>query len=142
VSGSSLAEQFATRWLAADVLLRPTFPQEEFDRFKTRTRTGLVQQRTTPGFLANELFSRVMYGSHPAGRVALTADALDRTTRDALVAFHTARYVHDHAVLAISGDISSRGPRSSTRSSAVGPGPPRPRPRRRTRRRQRLARCI
>ena len=59
VSGSSLTENFdATFSLAADILLSPSFPQEEFDRYKTRTRTGLVQQRSQPGFLASELFAR------------------------------------------------------------------------------------
>ena len=43
VTGSSLTENFdATFALAADILLTPTFPQEEFDRYKTRTRTGLI----------------------------------------------------------------------------------------------------
>ena len=107
VSGSSLAEQFGeTLALAADILLHPTFPQEELDRYKTRTRAGLVQQRSNPGFLASELFSRVMYGSHPAGRASVTAEGLDKLTRDALVAFHKSHYVPDHAVIAIAGDIT------------------------------------
>ena len=107
VTGSSLTENFdATFGLATEILLAPTFPQEEFDRYKTRTRSALTQQRTSPGFLANEMFSHVVYGDHPAARASLTADALDKTTRDALVAFHHAHYVPDYAVLAIAGDLS------------------------------------
>jgi len=107
LSGSSLTEHFGDTFaLATEILLRPSFPQEEFDRYKSRTKTTLVQQRAQPGFLASEVFSRVMYGTHPLSRVALTTDALDRTTRDAIVAFHKAKYVPDHAVLAVAGDIS------------------------------------
>lgn len=107
VTGSSLTENFdKTFSLAAEILLTPTFPQEEFDRYKTRTRTGLTQQRANPGFLASEMFARVIYGTHPASRVSVTAEALDAVNRDALVAFHKSHYVPDHAVLAISGDIS------------------------------------
>jgi zinc protease len=107
VTGSSLTENFdATFGLATEILLAPTFPQEEFDRYKTRTRSALTQQRTSPGFLANEMFSHVVYGDHPAARASLTADAFDKTTRDALVAFHHAHYVPDYAVLAIAGDLS------------------------------------
>ena len=107
VSGSSLSENFGDTFaLAADILLRPSFPQEEFDRYKTRTKTGLVQQRAQPGFLASERFSQLMYGSHPSGRASLTPDGIDRVTRDALVNFHKTKYVPDHAVLAIAGDIS------------------------------------
>jgi zinc protease len=107
LSGSSLTENFAeTLALAAEVLLQPSFPQEELDRYKTRAKTGLVQQRSQPGFLANEQFSRLMYGPHPSGRASLTPEGIDRLTRDALAGFHKAKYVPDHAVLAIAGDIS------------------------------------
>jgi zinc protease len=92
--------------LMADVLLNPTFPEQEFARYKTQTRAQLVQQRANPGFLAQERFSIVMAGDHPDGRVAPSPAVLDRTTRADLVAFHRARYVPDHAVIAIAGDIS------------------------------------
>ena len=107
LSGSSLTDNFAeTLALSADILLHPTFPQEELDRYRTRMRAPLVAQRSNPGFLASEMFNRVIYGSHPASRVSLTADALDKATRDQLVAFHKTRYAPDHAVLAIAGDIT------------------------------------
>jgi zinc protease len=92
--------------LIADLLLNPTFPDQEFGRYKTQTRAGLLQARSQPGFLAQERFSIVVAGDHPDGRVAPTVAALDKTTRADLVAFHRARYVPDHAVIAIAGDIS------------------------------------
>ena len=73
VSGSSLTENFDdTLALAADILLNPVFPQEELDRYRTRTRAGLVTQRTSPGFLASEMMSKILYGTHPAARISLT----------------------------------------------------------------------
>jgi zinc protease len=92
--------------LMTDVLLNPAFPEQEFARYKTQTRAQLTQQRTSPNFLVAERFSVVIAGDHPDGRVAPTIAALDKTTRNDLVAFHRARYVPDHAVLAIAGDIS------------------------------------
>lgn len=92
--------------IAADVLLNPTFPEEEFARYKQRTRAGLLQQRSNPDFLAAELSNKVMYGDHPASRTSVTVEALDKATRADLVAFHQAKYVPDHAAIAISGDIS------------------------------------
>jgi zinc protease len=107
VSGSSLTENFdETFALAADILLHPTFPKDELDRYRTRTKAGLVQQRSQPGFLATEMFSRVIYGTHPASRISITAEVLDRLTPEALSAFHKSRFVPDHAVLAIAGDLS------------------------------------
>lgn len=92
--------------IAADVLLNPTFPEEEFARYKQRTRAGLLQQRSNPDFLAQETANKVMFGDHPASRTSVSVESLDKATRADLVAFHQAKYVPDHAAIAISGDIS------------------------------------
>jgi len=108
LSGSSLPEFFdQTFALAADMLLNPTFPDAELTRYKERTKAGLIQQRSNPGFLANEMFSRVVYGTHPASRVSITAPVVDKVTRTMLVDFHRDHYVPDNAVIAIAGDIST-----------------------------------
>ncbi len=107
ISGSCLTEHFEQVMdLTADVLLNPSFPEHELGRYKQRTRAGLVQQRSNPGFLVNEMSSRVLYGAHPAGRVSPTIQTLDAVTRARLAEFHKARYAPDHAVLAIAGDVS------------------------------------
>ena len=108
LTGSCLSDQFDRLFdLAADVLLHPSFPDEELARYKLRTAAGFAQQRANPGFLAVEMFSRAIYGTHPAARVSPSAAALNRTTRAALVEFHKTHYVPDHAALAIAGDISA-----------------------------------
>ena len=107
VSGGSLSENFDKLMdLTAEVLLNPSFDPGEWDRFKTRTKAGLIQQRTNPGFLASETFNRVVFGSHPAGRISPTAANLDAITADALVEFHRTHYAPDHAAIAFAGDIS------------------------------------
>jgi len=107
LSGSSLSENFDKLMdLTADILLNPAFAPEEWDRLKTRAKAGLIQQRTQPGFLANETFNRVVFGSHPAARVSPTAANLDAITPDALAEFHRTHYVPDHAAIAFAGDIS------------------------------------
>jgi zinc protease len=92
--------------LVADVLLNPTFPEPELQRYKTQRRAQLHQLRAQAGFLGAERFSIVLAGDHPDGRVAPSIAVLDKITRDNLVQFHRARYVPDHAVIAIAGDIS------------------------------------
>ncbi len=107
VSGSGLTEYADSLFsLAADVLLRPTFPDAELARYKQRMQAQLIQQRTNPAFGAVELFNKVTYGSHPGSRTSPTVDALAKVTRDNLVAFHRERFVPDHAAVAISGDIT------------------------------------
>lgn len=107
MSLNSLADNLdRTLDLAADILLNPVFPEEEFGRYKTRQKAGLLQLRSNPSFLAQERFYRVIYGDHPAARVMMSPEGLDRATRDALVAFHKAHYVPDAAIIAIVGDIT------------------------------------
>ncbi len=107
MSAYSLADNFdRTLDLAADVLLNPVFPEEEFARYKMRQKASLVQLRSNPSFLASERFSRVIYGNHPAARIMMSPESLDRATRDALVNFHKTHYVPDDAIIAVVGDIS------------------------------------
>jgi len=107
VSGSALTEHVDKLFdLAADVLLHPTFPEEDFVKYRQRTMAGLNQQRSSANFLANELWSKVIFGDHPAGRVSMTAASLNAMTRDQMVAFHKTRYVPDNAVIAMAGDIT------------------------------------
>ena len=107
VSGGALTENMPRLFeLAADVLLNPSFPADEWERLKVRTRTGLIQQRTQPGFLSVERFSKVLFGDHPSGRISATPETLEAITRDAMVEFHRTKFVPDHALIAFAGDIS------------------------------------
>jgi zinc protease len=113
VFGSCLTEHSGRLFdLFADVLLSPSFPDEELTRYKQRTRAQLIQQRSSAGYLGAEMFARVMNGNHPAGRLSITPEVLDNITSAALRDFHRTHYVPDHTALAIVGDISLREART------------------------------
>ena len=121
VSGSALSENFDKLMdVTADVLLNPLFDPAEWERFKARTKAGLIQQRTQPGFLAMETFNRVVFGSHPAARVSSTPAALDAITPEALVEFYRTHYVPDHAAIAFAGDISMAEARKLVETKLAG----------------------
>ncbi|HEY7443988.1 MAG TPA: pitrilysin family protein, partial [Vicinamibacterales bacterium] len=121
LSGSSLTESFdQLLTLATDILLNPTFPEDEIARFKTRQRAGLIQQRSNPGFLAREMIARVLYRDHPASRVSTTLAALERLNQADLVGFHRRTYVPDHAVIGVSGDITMADARKKFESALSG----------------------
>jgi len=86
--------------------MHPKFDDQELARYKARTLAGLEDQRSDPDFLATERYSKAIYGSHPASSVGVTKESIEKITRDALVAFHKANYVPDHAIIAVSGDIT------------------------------------
>lgn len=130
VSGSALTENFDRLMdLTADVVLNPAFPAEEWERLRTRTKAQLQQQRTQPGFLANETFNRVVFGTHPAGRVTTTPAMLDAIAPEAMAEFHRTRFVPDHAAMAFAGDISLADARKLVETKLAGwkkSGAPRP----------------
>lgn len=118
LSGGALTENFDEVFaIATDILMNPVFPVDEWERARTRAKSGLMQQRANPGFLAAEHYNRILYGGHPSGRVTTTAEALDAITRDAMIEWHQTRYVPDHALIAFAGDISLAEARKKVEAS-------------------------
>jgi zinc protease len=107
IDGNALTESLPKLMeVTADVLLHPTFAPAEWDRYKARTKPQFTQLRTSPGFLANEMFNKVVFGTHPASRIFASPVAIDAIAATELAAYHRAHYVPDHAVLAFAGDIT------------------------------------
>ncbi|HKQ77320.1 MAG TPA: pitrilysin family protein [Blastocatellia bacterium] len=106
VTAGGLTENFdQIMELFADVILNPSFPAEDLNKLKNRAVAQLRFQRSQPGFLANEMFSKVMYGAHPASRVAPTPAQIQGLTPDLLKQFHAAHYRPNNAIFAIVGDV-------------------------------------
>lgn len=55
--------------LIADVLQRPALPASELERLKANFVRNLSIQRSQPGSLAQERFSKLLYADHPYGRI-------------------------------------------------------------------------
>lgn len=91
--------------LMAEVILEPSFPENEVELAKQNTKESLRQQRAQPSFLASEMVSRVMFGEHPYSVVAPTPESIDRSSRDEFVKFHRAKLVPNNAVLIVVGDV-------------------------------------
>ena len=92
--------------LAAEVMLQPTFPENEVELAKQNTKESLRQQRAQPSFLASERVSRVMFGDHPYSIVAPTPESIDRSSRKDFVSFHQQYFVPNNAVFLVVGDVS------------------------------------
>jgi zinc protease len=106
VSASGLSDNFDDWFeLFADVLLQPSFPADELEKFKQRQRAQLREQRSSSGFLLGERFNRAVYGDHPAAQVSTTPESLDKLSRASLVEWHRQRYAPQNAVLGIAGDV-------------------------------------
>jgi zinc protease len=93
--------------LIADVVLNPSFPENEVELAKQNTKESLRQQRAQPSFLASEMVSRVMFGDHPYSVVAPTPESIDRSSREEFVKFHRAKFVPNNAVFIVVGDVKN-----------------------------------
>jgi zinc protease len=94
--------------LLAEILTVPSFPEREIERLRSERHSELLQQRAEPRGLADEMFSRFLYGS--GSRYAEPEGGNERSilsiTRDDIVAFHRDRYRPGGTTLIIAGDIS------------------------------------
>jgi zinc protease len=121
VSGSALSDQLDdVLALASDILQHPKFADEEIARYKAQATAALEEQRTDPNFLAQERYSKAIYGSHPASSMGVTKESLGKITRDALVAFHRANYLPDHAIIGVAGDITLAEARTKFEAALKG----------------------
>jgi zinc protease len=92
--------------LMAEIVLEPSFPENEVELAKQNTKESLRQQRAQPSFLATEMVSRIMFGDHPYSVIAPTPESIDLSTRNDFVSFHRAKFVPNNAVLLIVGDVT------------------------------------
>jgi zinc protease len=91
--------------LMAEIILEPSFPENEVELAKQNTKESLRQQRAQPSFLASEMVSRVMFGEHPYSMVAPTPESIDRSSREEFVKFHRAKLVPNNGVFVVVGDV-------------------------------------
>ena len=93
--------------LLAELVLTPSFPENELSLYKQNAIEGLKFQRSQPDFLADEQVAKVVYGEHPYGVNSPTADDIEKITRDQLVKIHHESFIPNNATLIVVGDIES-----------------------------------
>jgi len=91
--------------LFAEIVFRPSFPEEELDLYRRNAVENVKYQRSQPGFLANEQTARILYGDHPYSRVAPSAADIEKLTREALGKAHERLLAPNNAILVVVGDI-------------------------------------
>jgi zinc protease len=93
--------------IAADIMLRPDFPEAELDRLRKERLTALVRRYDEPNAIAGVLFDRTLFGdAHPYGREpGGTAASLQAMTTADLTAFHQRWYRPNNITAIVVGDI-------------------------------------
>ncbi|HLW76989.1 MAG TPA: pitrilysin family protein, partial [Bryobacteraceae bacterium] len=106
VTVSSLTENFpAALAIAQDILLHPSFPADEFEKWRTRQRSTLEQRKTQPGFLARQEALNVLYPGD-ARHAELTLASLNKMTRESLLDAYKKYVVPTGEWAGIAGDVT------------------------------------
>jgi len=92
--------------LMADVLLNPVFPEEELEKSKKQTISGLAASKTRPSAIASRVAQRIRYGdNHPYGEIQ-TEEKVKNITREHCVNYYNTYYKPNTSYLVIVGDIN------------------------------------
>lgn len=94
--------------LLADVVLHATFASSEVERRRTQTLSALNIMRNDPVYVADTVFSAVLFAGTPYGHsLDGTEDSVQRITQGDLQNLHRQFYQPDNSILAIVGDMSA-----------------------------------
>ena len=93
--------------LMADVVLNPTFPEEELERLRKQRLDNMLQEKVSPTSIAGKALRKCLFGSaHPYGwPVSGIEKSIIEMRRTDLEQFYLDRYTPEDSVLIMVGDI-------------------------------------
>ena len=96
--------------LFADVVLNPSFPEDEFDRRRRQQLAAIAREKVQPMGMAMRVFPRLLYGEGHAYSQPLTGSGSEATLSelrlDGLRTFHGTWFRPDNATLIVVGDVT------------------------------------
>ncbi|HEX4639796.1 MAG TPA: pitrilysin family protein, partial [Chthoniobacterales bacterium] len=93
--------------ILSDVVLHPTFKQEELDRLKNQQLDGLRVALRQPGALSQFVIGRTLFGDAPYGHSYTgTMESVQAIKRDDIVKLYQTYYVPENAALILSGNLT------------------------------------
>ena len=96
----------------ADVVLNPSFPQNEFNRLQKEQISTIQRERTEPFSMALRVFPKFLYGQGHAYSQPLTGSGYEnevaKFTRDEVVKFYSTWIKPNNATLVVVGDIEMK----------------------------------
>ena len=101
VSSDKLDQAMA---ILADVVLNPTFKEEEIELLKGQMLDELAYNLQQPGFLSAFVASKYSFGEHPVGG---TIQSIESITQQDITEFHNEQYLSESATLILTGDINN-----------------------------------
>jgi zinc protease len=95
--------------LLGEVVLTPSFPEEEFEKLRKQVLTSLAVSSAEPEYIADKEFRRRLYGEHPYSRTATgEVEDVNALVIEDLKGWWSKFVWPDMAVLIFSGDIEGK----------------------------------
>jgi zinc protease len=123
--------------LVADVLRRPTFPEQEFEKLRSQTVDEITSAKDDPSNVIGDYVDAFFYASHPYARPTDGDEATNKgLTRADVLRYYEENYGGDRLIISVVGDFSSATMESKIRAKlgdwakATKPAPTAPPPER------------
>jgi zinc protease len=92
--------------LLSDIILNPTFPNEEFEKVKKRTISNIISQKSDPNYVSSILLSQLLYKDHPLSHPTEGYEnSLLNITREDVIEFYNSFYVPNNSTLIVVSDL-------------------------------------
>jgi len=88
-----------------DVLLNPTFPEDELQKIKKQTISGLQANKEDPDAIASNVAQVLRYGNHPYGELT-TEETVSNIEVEIIQNYYNTYFKPNISYLAIVGDIN------------------------------------
>lgn len=93
--------------LLADILQRPAFPKQEFERVRVQILGEITSDKDDPGHVAMKAFNQLVFQNHPyRWPVNGTEDTLGKITLADVQTFYAKEYLPNQVILTIVGDVT------------------------------------
>jgi zinc protease len=94
--------------LFSDVLLHPTFPQEEAEKFLAQERDGVKAAKDDPQSVMMPYYSGYLYGAHAYGHSAGGDEvSLKQIRREDVAKFYEMNYAPGNTIVAVAGEFNA-----------------------------------
>jgi predicted Zn-dependent peptidase len=90
--------------LFADVIMNPTFPAAEVDKYIDEQISGLTAEKKSSAWPGRMLGRKIIYGEHPYGQIP-SEEMYKSLSSELLNAWHDNNFVANNAIIAVVGDI-------------------------------------
>lgn len=93
--------------LLSDILLHPTFADQEVERVRSLILGEMQSEKDDPGQVASKAFKQIVFQNHPyRWPVTGTEESLSKIKRSDILQFYTREYLPNQTILTVVGDIT------------------------------------